>query len=359
MTVSLELRGLARSYVKDNETFYAVDNVSLTVAPGEFLTFLGPSGCGKTTTLRMIAGFETPTGGAILVDGKDMTTVPANERNMGFVFQNYALFPHMTIFDNVAYGLRIRNVTGDELARKVREGLEMVGLAKAEHRYPNQLSGGEQQRVALARVLVLRPSILLMDEPLSNLDAKLRLHMRTEIRRIQQELQLTCLYVTHDQKEALTMSDRIMVMNHGHIEQLGTPMDPATPFVADFIGQANLIPGVLAGIDEAGYAQFKVGNRILRARMGRQNAPAVGEKGLLVVRPENLRLTGEDNRVPMKIVNRLFEGDRIDYDAVIEGSGQTKPFTLAVPFLPGMTWSEPGITAEVSFIPEAGVVIRG
>ena len=363
MTVSLELRGLARSYVKDNETFYAVDNVNLTVAPGEFLTFLGPSGCGKTTTLRMIAGFETPTGGAILVDGKDMTTVPANERNMGFVFQNYALFPHMTIFDNVAYGLRIRNVTGDELARKVREGLEMVGLAKAEHRYPNQLSGGEQQRVALARVLVLRPSILLMDEPLSNLDAKLRLHMRTEIRRIQQELQLTCLYVTHDQKEALTMSDHIMVMNHGHIEQLGTPMelyeDPATPFVADFIGQANLIPGVLAGIDEAGYAQFKVGDRILRARMGRQNAPAVGEKGLLVVRPENLRLTGEDNRVPMKIVNRLFEGDRIDYDAVIEGSGQTKPFTLAVPFLPGMTWSEPGITAEVSFIPEAGVVIRG
>ncbi len=366
MAVSLELRGISRTYVKDHETFAAVDDVNLTVSPGEFLTFLGPSGCGKTTTLRMVAGFETPTAGAILVDGEDITAVPANERNMGFVFQNYALFPHMTIFENVAYGLRIRGVAGDALKAKVREGLQMVGLAKAEQRYPHQLSGGEQQRVALARVLVLRPRILLMDEPLSNLDAKLRLHMRTEIRRIQQELELTCLYVTHDQKEALTMSDRIMVMNRGHIEQLGTPMalyeDPATPFVADFIGQANLIPGVLEGVDDAGLALFKTGDRVLRARMGRQNPPAVGEKALLVVRPENLRLgAGADaaNAVPMKIVNRLFEGDRIDYDAVIEGSGQAKPFTLAVPFLPGTTMEAVGVTAEASFAPAAGVVIRG
>lgn len=363
-SVSLELRGLARTYVKDNEVFSAVDTVNLTVSPGEFLTFLGPSGCGKTTTLRMIAGFETPTSGAILVDGEDITKVPANERNMGFVFQNYALFPHMTIFDNVAYGLRIRGVTGEALARKVREGLEMVGLAKAEHRYPHQLSGGEQQRVALARVLVLRPRILLMDEPLSNLDAKLRLHMRTEIRRIQQELQLTCLYVTHDQKEALTMSDRIMVMQKGHIEQLGTPMelyeDPATAFVADFIGQANLIPGVLESVDAAGYAKFKVGERALCARIGRQNPPAVGEKGLLVVRPENLRMSEKgENSVPMRIVNRLFEGDRIDYDAVIPESGQQKPFMLAVPFLPGTKLTETGTMAEVSFVPEAGVIIRG
>ena len=362
MSVSLELRSLTRTYVKDNEAFKAVDDVNFTVSPGDFITFLGPSGCGKTTTLRMIAGFETPTTGSILVDGVDITEVPANERNMGFVFQNYALFPHMTIFENVAYGLRIRNVRGDDLKRQVRAGLEMVGLVTAEKRYPNQLSGGEQQRVALARVLVLRPDILLMDEPLSNLDAKLRLHMRSEIRRIQQELHLTCLYVTHDQKEALTMSDAIMVMNRGRIEQLGTPMelyeDPATPFVADFIGQANLIPGVLKGVDASGYAQFEACGRILRARMGRQNPPAVGDKALLVVRPENLRPTASDNALPMKIVNRLFEGDRIDYHAVMSGCNEAKPFSMAVPFLPGMALSEPGTAAEVSFVAEAGVVIR-
>ena len=249
MTVSLTLKNIRRLYVKDNEEFAAVDNVNLEVKPGEFLTFLGPSGCGKTTTLRMVAGFETPTSGQILVDGSDITHVPANERGLGFVFQNYALFPHMKIFDNVAYGLRIRGDSASVIKDKVREALAMVGLAKAEERYPNQLSGGEQQRVALARVLVLRPKLLLMDEPLSNLDAKLRLHMRTEIRRIQQSLGITCLYVTHDQKEALTMSDRIMVMNRGHIEQIGTPMnlyeDPATAFVADFIGDSNIVDGVM------------------------------------------------------------------------------------------------------------------
>ena len=217
MSVALTLKNLCRSYVKDNEKFWAVDHVNLEVTPGEFLTFLGPSGCGKTTTLRMVAGFASPTDGSILLDGRDVTNLPANERNMGFVFQNYALFPHMRIFDNVAYGLKVRGESSSEIAKKVREGLAMVGLEKAEHRYPNQLSGGEQQRVALARVLVLRPQLLLMDEPLSNLDAKLRLHMRSEIRRIQQELGVTCLYVTHDQKEALTMSDRIMVMSRGKI----------------------------------------------------------------------------------------------------------------------------------------------
>lgn len=193
MSVSLTLKNICRRYVKDNEEFLAVNDVNLEVRPGEFLTFLGPSGCGKTTTLRMIAGFETPSAGQILVDGQDITHVPANERGLGFVFQNYALFPHMTIFDNVAYGLKIRGTGRDEMAEKVREALAMVGLTKAERRYPNQLSGGEQQRVALARVLVLRPKLLLMDEPLSNLDAKLRLHMRTEIRRIQQSLGITCL----------------------------------------------------------------------------------------------------------------------------------------------------------------------
>ena len=362
MSISLELRGICRTYVKDNESFLAVDNVNLTVSPGEFLTFLGPSGCGKTTTLRMIAGFEIPSSGQIIVDGSDITQVPANKRDMGFVFQNYALFPHMTIFENVAYGLRIRGLSGDELASKVREGLAMVGLGNAEQRYPNQLSGGEQQRVALARVLVLRPKILLMDEPLSNLDAKLRLHMRTEIRRIQQDLRITCLYVTHDQKEALTMSDRIMVMNRGRIEQVGTPMelyeDPATPFVADFIGQANLIPGTLLNAED-GYARFQIGEAVLKARMGRQNPPAKGEKALLVVRPENLGFSQDGGGIAMRIVNRLFEGDRINYEVVIPGLEQMKPFAMSVPFLPGTKLADADAAIYASFMPDAGVVIRG
>ena len=311
----------------------------------------------------MIAGFETPTAGQILMDGVDITRVPANERGLGFVFQNYALFPHMKIFDNVAYGLKIRGEKGEAAAKKVREALAMVGLTKAEHRYPNQLSGGEQQRVALARVLVLRPKLLLMDEPLSNLDAKLRLHMRTEIRRIQQEMQITCLYVTHDQKEALTMSDRIMVMNRGHIDQLGTPMqlyeDPATAFVADFIGQANLIRGTLRGVDDQGWGLFAIGEKVLKARLGKQNPPTVNEKALLVVRPENLTMSASDNAVPMRIVNRLFEGDRIDYHVVIDGSGQEKPFSMSVPFLPGTQVIDIDTLVNVSFTPRAGVIIKG
>ncbi|HIT95826.1 MAG TPA: ABC transporter ATP-binding protein [Candidatus Aphodousia faecavium] len=363
MSVSLTLKNISRRYVKDNEEFMAVNNVNLEVNPGEFLTFLGPSGCGKTTTLRMIAGFETPTSGQILMDGVDITHVPANERGLGFVFQNYALFPHMKIFDNVAYGLKIRGETGVSAAKKVREALDMVGLSKEEQRYPNQLSGGQQQRVALARVLVLRPKLLLMDEPLSNLDAKLRLHMRTEIRRIQKDIGITCLYVTHDQKEALTMSDRIMVMNRGHIDQLGTPMklyeDPATPFVADFIGQANLIRGKLQSVDEQGLGHFVVDGQMLRARMGQQNPPAVGEEALLVVRPENLRMNEKDNGIEMRIVNRLFEGDRIDYHVVLEGSKQEKTFSMSVPFLPGTEIIDIDTSVNVSFNPQAGVLIKG
>lgn len=362
MSVTLSLKNICRRYVKDNEEFMAVNNVNLDVQPGEFLTFLGPSGCGKTTTLRIIAGFETPSSGQILVDGLDITNVPANERGLGFVFQNYALFPHMTIFDNVAYGLKIRGESKSTMADKVREALALVGLTKAEHRYPNQLSGGEQQRVALARVLVLRPKLLLMDEPLSNLDAKLRLHMRTEIRRIQQTLGITCLYVTHDQKEALTMSDRIMVMHGGKIEQIGTPMqlyeDPATAFVADFIGQANLIEGTLESVEADGIGVICVGQHKLRARMGRQNPPAVGQAAYLVVRPENLHLdVGSENFV-VKIVNRLFEGDRIDYHVEIPDSCQSKPFSMSVPFLPGTKLLDVGARLPACFMPQAGVIIK-
>lgn len=360
MSVSLTLSNINKTFIKDGEEFHAVRDANLTVNTGEFLTFLGPSGCGKTTTLRMVAGFEVPTSGKILMGGKDVTSVPANERNIGFVFQNYALFPHMKIFENVAYGLRVRGLGRREIVQKVREGLALVGLEKAEDRYPNQLSGGEQQRVALARVLVLRPGLLLMDEPLSNLDAKLRIYMRSEIRRIQQELSLTCLYVTHDQKEALTMSDRVMVMNRGCIEQVGTPMDiyadPASAFVADFIGQANLISGTLCEA-QGEFGIFEAGECRVTARLGRQNPPVPGGKALLIVRPENLSLGGSENSLPVAITRCLFEGDRLDYHAELTVPGCDREMNLSVPFLPGTSIFPAGTTARASFQPQGAVII--
>ena len=247
--IALELKNVKKVFEKDGKKLIAVDSTSLEVEKGELVTFLGPSGCGKTTTLRMVAGFETPTSGTITFGGKDMTNVPVNKRGIGFVFQNYALFPHMTIYNNVSYGLRARKEDEKTIKIKVNEALELVGLTGTENKYPNELSGGEQQRVALARVIVMDPSLLLMDEPLSNLDAKLRIHMRTEIRRIQKQLGITCLYVTHDQAEALTVSDRIMVMSRGKVEQIGTPQEiyssPSSSFVADFIGDSNIIDGMM------------------------------------------------------------------------------------------------------------------
>ncbi len=227
----------------------AVDHVSLDVYRGEFLSFLGPSGCGKTTTLRMIAGFEEPDAGTITVMGEDMTDRPPHKRNLGMVFQNYALFPHMTVFDNVAFGLKMRKVGSSELKRRVAQVLDLVQLTQMHQRYPRQLSGGQQQRVALARAIVIEPYVLLLDEPLSNLDAKLRKAMQTELRDLQRRLGITAIYVTHDQEEAMTVSDRIVVMDHGQIMQIGTPTEvyrkPANEFVAGFIGQVNFIRGRL------------------------------------------------------------------------------------------------------------------
>src|SRR6266516_7717620 len=219
----------------------AVDGVSLDVREGEFLTLLGPSGCGKTTTLRMIAGFERPDAGQIRFGGQDVTHVPANRRNIGFVFQNYALFPHLSVFENVAYGLRVRGLPADVAARRVGDVLALVGLAGYEQQFSAQLSGGEQQRVALARAIVIEPRVLLFDEPLSNLDAKLRVQMRQEIRALQRRLGITTVYVTHDQEEAMAVSDRIVVMDRGSVVQEGTAEDlyyrPASQFVAGFIGR--------------------------------------------------------------------------------------------------------------------------
>ncbi|EEX48871.1 ABC-type spermidine/putrescine transport system, ATPase component [Jonquetella anthropi DSM 22815] len=361
MALSLKLSELSKTYTKDGQKFAAVDGVNLEVGQGEFLTFLGPSGCGKTTTLRMIAGFETPSSGKIVIGGSDVTDLPPNQRNVGFVFQNYALFPHMTVFDNVAYGLRVRGQNAGTIAQAVTGALELVGLPAAAKRYPSQLSGGEQQRVALARVLVLKPQVLLMDEPLSNLDAKLRLHMRTEIRRIQQELSLTCLYVTHDQKEALTMSDRIMVMNRGHVEQLGSPMDlyadPASLFVADFIGQANLLKGRLAQINGE-FGTVDLGNSVGRAvaRLVRGRQMQEGQSVVLVVRPENISLEGDesDGSLSFRVDRRLFEGDRINYSGCL---GDGRPVDSSVPFLVGTRLIEPGEMVRASFDRRGAVVV--
>ncbi len=270
----------------------AVNGVSLDVYAGEFLTLLGPSGCGKTTTMRMIAGFEDPDEGRILLRGRDIVGVPPNKREVNMVFQSYALFPHMTVEGNVEYGLRLKRVPKQERRRRVGEMLEIVGLAGYQRRKPSQLSGGQQQRVALARALVNRPAALLLDEPLGALDVKLRKHMQLELKRIQHELGTTFLYVTHDQDEALSMSDRIAVMNQGSIEQVGDPRTiyerPATPFVADFVGVLNALEVRLDAIaDGVGEMRLPDGQRI---RVPVEAGRSVGEALVVAVRPERVRL---------------------------------------------------------------------
>ncbi|MEU9393278.1 ABC transporter ATP-binding protein [Streptomyces sp. NPDC048324] len=244
---TVEFRGLRREFGPT----VALDGLDLTVRPGEFLALLGPSGCGKTTALRMLAGFEHPDAGEVLVDGKDVTDVPAHRRDAGMVFQSYSLFPHLNALDNVAFGLRMRKVGAAERRSRAAELLELVGLADKGLRFPHQLSGGQQQRIALARALALRPRVLLLDEPLSALDAKVRLTLREEIRRLQQELGITTLFVTHDQEEALSIADRVAVMHAGRLEQCAEPAElygrPATAFVAEFVGTMSRIPGRLAG----------------------------------------------------------------------------------------------------------------
>jgi len=270
----------------------AVNGISLDVYAGEFLTLLGPSGCGKTTTMRMIAGFEEPDEGRILLRGKDIVGVPPNKREVNMVFQNYALFPHMTVEGNVEYGLRLKKVPKDERRRRVAEMLEVVGLAGFERRRPSQLSGGQQQRVALARALINRPAALLLDEPLGALDVKLRKHMQLELKRIQHELGTTFVYVTHDQDEALSMSDRIAVMNQGVIEQVGDPRTiyqrPETPFVADFVGVLNALE---VRIDELaqGVAEMRLSDG-QRVRAPAEPGLQAGDRVVVAVRPERVRL---------------------------------------------------------------------
>jgi ABC-type Fe3+/spermidine/putrescine transport system ATPase subunit len=275
----LEVTALVKRY---SDTV-VVGPVSFTAAEGEFVSLLGPSGCGKTTTLRCIAGFETASEGDVLIDGRSILGLPPNRRDVGLVFQSYALFPHLTVFENVAFGLRLRRRPAVEIRSRVADALKLVDLSGLEARHPSQLSGGQQQRVALARCLALEPRLLLLDEPLSNLDLKLRIQMRSEIRKLQRRLGKTAIYVTHDQGEALALSDRIVVMSAGRIEQIGTPREvyetPRTRFVADFIGASNLLAGVVEG------DAVRVGS----VRLASGDTAAPGPVTVLI-RPERIRL---------------------------------------------------------------------
>jgi len=275
----------------------AVRDVSVTVAPGSFFTLLGPSGSGKTTTLMMVAGFAYPTRGEVFVDGVPMAALPPQKRDLGMVFQSYAVFPHLTVFDNVAFPLQIRKAPRPEILRRVGEALELVRLTGYERRLPRQLSGGEQQRVALARALVFRPRVLLMDEPLGALDKKLRAHMQLELKHIQQHLHVTVLYVTHDQEEALTMSDRVAVMQGGRIEQVGSPAElydtPASRFVADFIGESNFLDGTAVSVERDGRWRCRAAGGLEFVGVGAETLQA-GQSITAAVRPEKLVQAGDD-----------------------------------------------------------------
>jgi putative spermidine/putrescine transport system ATP-binding protein len=282
----LELTGIQKSFGE----VAAVIDFNLAAQKGEFVSFLGPSGCGKTTTLRMIGGFEKPTAGRITIDGEDITWKSPNQRNVGMVFQSYALFPNMTVGDNIGFGLKVRKRPKTEIARRVGELLELINLEGRGDRYPWQLSGGQQQRVALARALAIEPQVLLLDEPLSALDAKIRIVLRKEIRAIQRQLGITTVYVTHDQEEALSLSDRVVVMSDGRIEQIGAPSEiynfPSTAFVASFVGTLNL---VTAGVINAGSGRLSIDGQEVRTSKVISGNPA-GGKVTLAVRPEGIEL---------------------------------------------------------------------
>jgi len=324
--------------VKRFGEFTAVAGINLEMPPGEFFSLLGPSGCGKTTTLRMIAGFERPTEGQILLDEVDMAQTPPHKRDVNTVFQNYALFPHLTVEENVAFGLKYQKASKDETRKRVGDALELVQMSQFAKRRPNQLSGGQQQRVALARALILNPKVLLLDEPLGALDAKLRKRLQIELKALQEEVGITFIYVTHDQEEALTMSDRIAVMSQGRVEQVGAPKDiyesPATAYVADFLGVSNLMDAAAGGVANGG-CKVSLGDFELIAGQGDADTAGAAK---ITIRPERVEIeaqgtTGE-NRIPGMVERTVYVGSILQVILHI-ATGQTiqawTPNTGAIP----------------------------
>jgi ABC-type Fe3+/spermidine/putrescine transport system ATPase subunit len=322
----LELQGVVKRF----GGVTAVAGATGGVYRGELLTFLGPSGCGKTTLLRLVGGFLEADGGTILLEGKSLRGVPPHRRDTAMVFQNYALFPHLSVAENVAYGLRARRLPRGEIAGRVEELLKTVQLEGFGGRRPYQLSGGQQQRVALARALSIQPKVLLLDEPLSNLDAGLRVAMRQEIRRIQKALHLTVILVTHDQEEAISMSDRIAIMRHGRFEQVGTPLQvyeaPATEFVARFVGRVNLIPGRLSPGPEAGQVEFQAwfGSLTLRAPSAPEASPPIADEARAVIRPERIQLLPLHDPLPRnafrgEVAESTYTGQVVRYTVMLDG----------------------------------------
>jgi spermidine/putrescine transport system ATP-binding protein len=360
---AIELQGVVKRFQAASGDVRAVEHVDLGIAEGEFFSLLGPSGCGKTTTLRMIAGFEEPTGGRILLHGRDVVGVPPYRRDVNMVFQHYALFPHMDVFENVAFGLRRKKVARDELRRRVGEMLELVELAGTERRRPRQLSGGQQQRVALARALVNHPRALLLDEPLGALDLKLRTAMQLELKRIQREVGITFVYVTHDQEEALTMSDRLVVMNAGRIEQLGTPRAmyerPETRFVANFLGTSNIVSGrVEAGGDGYALAGLGPGERVLVSGV------YAGEQVDVAVRPEKTVLTAASEPPPAghsalrgTVTDVVYLGTSTSYRVVTSGGAKMTVYRQNVAALPGAEVAQ-GQQVWLSWPPDHAYVLK-
>jgi iron(III) transport system ATP-binding protein len=342
----------------------AVDRVSLEIGKGEFFFLLGPSGCGKTTLLRVIAGFYQPEGGRVLFDGRDITDVPPNKRNTGMVFQNYALWPHMSVRQNVEYGLRMRDVPLEERTRRAEHALDRVQMAEYGSRTSNQLSGGQQQRVALARALVIEPDAILLDEPLSNLDARLRLEMREQIQELHRELGITMIYVTHDQKEALSMADRMAVMQTGRIAQIGAPRDlythPHTRFVADFIGEINLLPGEIVSTDPV---QVDTAAGPIRSSQvldtSALDALKKGDTALCAIRPEALifvpeaKDTGGHNVITGRVEHVIYLGDMEQYHVALSDGTHVK----LVEHNPLARKAREGDDVRLSFAPESVVIL--